>query len=52
MTHAITLLGSTFVYAPTPLQSRFAGRVICILVAVPLSALAFMPLIVQAARMW
>lgn len=50
MTQTIALFGYEF--APTLLQRRFAGRLVCILIAVPLSVLAFAPIIIQTARIW
>lgn len=51
MSQTITLFGHNFILASTLLQRRFAGRLICVLIAVPIITLAFLPLMLQAARM-
>jgi hypothetical protein len=52
MTQPIALFGYKFAFAPTLLQRRLAGRLACILIAVPLSVLAFAPVIMQTAQIW
>jgi hypothetical protein len=50
MTHTIAVFGYTFAFEPTLLQQRFAGRAMCVFVAVPLAMAAFTPLLLAAAK--
>lgn len=50
MKQKMQLLGNEF--RPMLFQRQFAGRVLCVAVAVPLMALLFTPLLYQAAQIW
>lgn len=40
-----------FLFEPTLLQRQFTGRVLCLLIAAPLTLALFAPVVFQAAKM-